>query len=97
MASQWAYALYRCTVISGSFTLSSVWTFTVWTCLVQVRHSEHQDDEDYGDVDDGHMLGITHMYGAEVGRRRVGGCEDIWGEQNIHQFDNILFRIEIIS
>ena len=71
----------------------------MWTCLVQVRHSEHQDDEDAEDVDDGHLLGIPHMYGAEVDRRRVGGCQHIWGEQNIHQFDNILFyvlRIEII-
>ena len=62
----------------------------MWTCLVQVRHSEHQDDEDAEDVDDGHLLGIPHMYWAEVGRR---------SEQNIHQFDNILFyvlRIEII-
>ena len=63
----------------------------MWTCLVQVRHSEHQDDEDAEDVDDGHLLGIPHMYGAEVDRRRVGGCQHIWGEQNIHQFDNILF------
>ena len=79
------------TTVSRGFTVSSVWTFTVWTCLVQVRHSEHQDDEDAGDVDDGHLLGIRHMYGAEVGRRTVGGCQDFWGEQNTHQFNNILF------
>ena len=63
----------------------------MWTCLVQVRHSEHQDDEDAGDVNDGHLLGIRHMYGAEVGRRTVGGCQDFWGEQNTHQFNSILF------
>ena len=48
----------------------------MWTCVLQVRHSENQagdeNDDDEDTEDDGsHLLGIIHMYGSEMG---MGGC-----------------------
>ena len=62
------------TVCCGSSLVSRLGDITVWTCVLQVRHSEnqagHEDDDDT--EDDGiHLLGIINMYGSEVG---MGGC-----------------------
>ena len=67
----------------------------MWTCLLQVRHSDHQahheddeddteNDEDDTEDNDSHCIVLSLWHGSEMARE-MGTCKKLWGKKGQDQ------------